>query len=256
MKLLLFILVPFCFIQSGLLAQAEAPETATASSTLSPEVLRAIKMLTGAGWKDQERLEEELELVANSFPDIIAEDRGLAKSIMDMPTSSDLLMKAIFSGLLETSEKGIDCCDLLPDFFEKVAKTNDPEDLPDTSRSIWMNQKSMLLHLSRKIFFCVEGRSLNDFEELKEAIFNPMAWLKKMYPDRKFGDNSVTTEIHPPVKASPKLKTSALRERPEASPPQPKPDDKPDTSTSRSAIIALIVAAIGLLGFLIKKRRQ
>jgi hypothetical protein len=246
MKINLCILTAFWAVLTCVFAQKAMPEQA-ATLPISDQVERAINLLSGAGWADAQKLAGERDTLATALPNIVSEDMRSADFIVEKASSSDLLMQAIYQGLLAATNQGIDCKDLLPKFFEKVSKSRDPEDIPDRSR-FWVMRDTMLRNLAIRIVRAVEHRELTA-DEIVEIAGNPSGWIKTVYPTPN--DRATTSEpFSNDVKTSfPRSPTEELVNQSDSAPPE-----VPNASAPWSIIAVLVLAVLGLLWFLLKWR--
>ena len=262
MKLLLYVfavlwaILPSVFSQTTMPAQPSTP-------AVSAEIQRAMNLLSGAGWADAQKLAGEREALATALPDLIAGDMRLADMILERVASSDLLMQSIYQGLLAASDRGIDCNELLPKFFKKVSKSTDPEDIPDRSR-IWVIRDAMLVNLAIRIVRSAEHRE-QTADEIVEIVADPSGWIKRVYPTKSGGANSLPSPINNHAKTTspralrgeqvaPLVQPPVSKEAPKAKPTPTKPSEEPAPSTPWSIIVVLIMAATGLLWLLLKRR--
>jgi hypothetical protein len=254
MKLLLYVFAAFWSILPSVFSQTPMPAQ-TPNLPISAQIQRAINLLSGAGWADAQKLASERETLATALPGIIAADMRSAHIIAEKTSSSDLLMQSIYQGLLTATDRGIDCKDILPKFFEKVLKSSDPADIPDRSR-FWVVREAMLLNLAIRIVRSVERRELTA-DEVAEIADDPSGWIKRVYPTR----NGVATSPAPgsdDVKTTSLLSSTDEQVAPPVQPPAPKkaPESKPSSTQSEepwSIIVVLIVVATGLLWLLLKR---
>lgn len=246
MKINLSIFTAFWAILTCIFAQKPMPEQA-ATPPISAQVERAINLLSGASWADAQKLAGEREALATALPNIILADMRSAYLIVEKASSSDLLMQAIYQGLLAATNQGIDCKDLLPKFFEKVSKSSDPSDIPDRSR-FWVMRDTMLRNLAIRIVRAVEHRELTA-DEIVEIAGNPSGWIKRVYS--KENDGATTSE---PVNND--VKTSSPRSPKDelVNPSDSAPPEVPNASAPWSIIAVLALAVLGLLWFLLKWR--
>ena len=257
MKLFIHLLAAFWAILLSVFSQTPMPAQ-PATPTISAEIQRAINLLSGAGWTDAQKLAAERDTLATALPDILAADARMADLIAEKASGSDLLMQAIYQGLVAASDRGTDCKDMLPKFFEKVSQSNDPADLPDRSR-FWMMRDTMLRNLAIRIVRAVEHRELSA-DEIAMIADNPSKWINRFSSSKSDGaassepiKNDARTAPHQAAAHENVVQPSSPKKTPEAK-PAPTPSEEPDSSTPWSIIVVLIVAGLGLLWLLLKRR--
>lgn len=261
MKLLFSMLASFWIIQLSVFAQTPMPDT-TGLSTVSPEIQRVMKLLSGAGWADAQNLAKERESLATALPQIIASDTHIAALIAGSSAHSDLLMQAIYQGIVTAADGGTDCKELLPKFFDAVFKSSDPADIPDRLR-IWVMRDTMLRNIAIRIVRSVGHRELRA-DEITEISANPSDWIKRIYPTAINGETSQSQVKSGASSASAKASTGGQVSQPVQPQVLKKAADAKqnitllaDPSSTRpwGTVVALIAAMLGLLWFLLKKRK-
>ena len=259
MRTLLYVCVALLAILPNAFSQTPMPEQPV-SPSIPTGIQRATQLLSGAGWADAQKLASEREELSTALPELISNDLHSADLIAEKAAGSDLLMQSIYQGLLTATERGIDCKDLLSKIFEKVSKSTDPADIPDRAR-FWVMRDIMLRNLAIRLVRSVEHRELTA-DEIVEIGADASGWIKRVYPTGTKGIHS-SSPVSNDVETTSSRPSTVEQVAPLVQPPTakkaleatPLPMNGKESKTSRPWIImVLIVAAVGVLGWLLKRR--